>query len=485
MMLFYTGLGQPSDVAGNGAAGAARLFLGDVVLMGCITLVTLLATALFGEIFILRPLRVLLHVAQELAGGNLSIRAGKFYGAEELQRLAQAFDNMVDALERREIENRQATEEIRRQSLYMQTLRNIDITISSSLDLRLTLNVLLEQVMGQLKVDAANILLFDPHTHRLEYAVARGFRTHQITRSQVRLGDGLAGRAALERRIISIFQLEGENSSQVNRMTGESFQAYFVVPFIAKGQLKGVMEIYHRAPLASDGEWFGFLESLSGQAAIAIDNAHLFDNLQRANMELTLAYDATIEGWSRALDLRDRATEGHSRRVTDITMEVAQAMGIGEADLVHIRRGSLLHDIGKMAIPDSILLKPGELTYDEWAIMRQHPVFAYEMLQPISFLQPALDIPYSHHEKWDGTGYPTRLKGEQIPLAARIFTVVDVWDALRSDRPYRKAWPEVKVRTYIQGQSGKHFDPQVVETLLVTLDRLGDLGAVPLADAAS
>jgi len=230
--------------------------------------------------------------------------------------------------------------------------------------------------------------------------------------------------------------------------------------------VKGVLEILHRTPLDSEPEWLEFLEALAAQAAIAIDNAELFDDLQRANAELAQAYDATLEGWSRALEMRDKETKDHTRRVTGMTVRLARTMGFSEEELVHIRRGGLLHDIGKMAIPDGILLKPAPLTGAEEEIMRKHPLYAYEMLSPIPYLRPALDIPYCHHERWDGTGYPRGLKGEQIPLAARIFAVVDVWDALRSDRPYRSGWPEEMVRTYIRERAGKLFDSQVVEAFL-------------------
>ena len=209
---------------------------------------------------------------------------------------------------------------------------------------------------------------------------------------------------------------------------------------------------------------------LGGQAAIAVDNAAVYEDLHQSNAELTLAYDKTIEGWSRALDLRDKETEGHAQRVTEITLRLAKAMGIGDAELVHIRRGALLHDIGKMGVPDDILLKPGKLTDEEWVLMRKHPQLAYDLLSPITYLRTALDIPYCHHEKWDGTGYPRGLKGEQIPLVARLFAVVDVWDALRSDRPYRPAWDEEKVREHILAGSGTHFDPKVVETFLNLLE---------------
>lgn len=181
---------------------------------------------------------------------------------------------------------------------------------------------------------------------------------------------------------------------------------------------------------------------------------------------MTTAYDATLEGWSRALELRDKETRGHSKRVTDMTASLATALGIKNDGLVHIRRGTLLHDIGKMAIPDDILQKNGSLTDEEWVIMKGHPVLAYEMLYDIVYLRPSLEIPYSHHEKWDGSGYPRGLKETDIPLSARIFSVVDVWDALRSDRPYRKAWSEDKTKQYLLDNAGTHFDPDIVATFI-------------------
>jgi PAS domain S-box-containing protein len=182
--------------------------------------------------------------------------------------------------------------------------------------------------------------------------------------------------------------------------------------------------------------------------------------------DLTQAYDATLEGWSRALELRDNETEGHAHRVAELTVRLGRAVGIPNADLGNLRRGALLHDIGKMGVPDSILLKEGPLTDDEWLIMHQHPYYAYEMLLHIPYLKGTLDIPYYHHERWDGTGYLNRLVGRQIPLAARVFAVVDVWDALRSKRPYRPAWTDEKALEYICEQSGAHFDPEVVEKFL-------------------
>lgn len=195
------------------------------------------------------------------------------------------------------------------------------------------------------------------------------------------------------------------------------------------------------------------------------------EKLQKAHKRLLEAYEATIEGWSHALDLRDRETEGHSGRVAELTIRLAQAMEMSEEEIVHIRRGALLHDMGKIGIPDSILHKPAELSDEEWAVMEKHPQFAFQMLSSIEYLRESLDIPYFHHEKWNGTGYPQGMRGEQIPIAARIFAVADVWDALTSDRPYRPAWSREEALAYIREQSGIHFDPQVVEVFFKVIEQ--------------
>ena len=233
----------------------------------------------------------------------------------------------------------------------------------------------------------------------------------------------------------------------------------------AKGAI-GVISIESEQAHAFSESDERLASTLAGQAAIALENTSLFNDLQRSNSELMLAYETTLEGWSRALDLRDKETEGHTQRVTEMTVNLARNFGLSEAELVDVRRGGLLHDIGKMGVPDHILLKPGELTAEERKLMRMHPVYAYDLLSHIAYLHTALDIPYCHHEKWDGSGYPRGLKGDQIPLVARIFAVVDVWDALTSDRPYRPAWTKEKAREHIRALSGTHFDPKIVELFL-------------------
>ncbi len=370
------------------------------------------------------------------------------------------------------LENARLLEDIRLRLDQLQSIHRIDQAISGSLDLSTILSVLLNEVITQLKVDAADVLLLNPENQTLEFVAGHGFRTGALQHTHLRLGQGNAGRAAMERRMIAITDLnqlavEFEHSPEFN---AENFAVYFGVPLLAKNQLVGVLEIFNRTPMLPTPDWLEFLNSLAGQAAIAIDNATMFNALQISNMEVSLAYEKTLEGWGRALEFRDMETKGHSKRVVDLTLRIASMMGIGETELVDIRRGALLHDIGKMGIPDSILQKPGPLSDDEWVIMRQHPTYAYEMLMPVDHLLPALDIPYCHHEKWDGAGYPRGLKGEDIPLAARIFAVADVFDALTSDRPYRKAWTRQETIQHIREQAGSHFDPQVVAVFLDLID---------------
>ena len=366
------------------------------------------------------------------------------------------------------IDNAQLYEKAQMHLKHEKALREIDLAISSNLELSATLQVVLYQTRARLHVDACAVLLLNPDTQTLEYTSGQGFRTEIIKQTHIHLGEGRAGYAAQEQRIFGRAEIESpdEIPDRAELITEENFGAYFIAPLIVKDKLLGALEIYHRAPLIMKTEWLKFLETLAGQTAIAIDNATLFADLQRSNLNLTLAYDTTLEGWSAALDLRDKETEGHTQRVTEMTVRLAERMGVSSQELIQIRRGALLHDIGKMGVPDRILLKPDALTNEEQEIMQMHPIYAYQMLKPITYLGPAADIPYCHHEKWDGTGYPRGLKGEEIPLGARIFCIVDVYDALTSNRPYRAAWPKDKALDHIRELSGTHFEPRVVEAFL-------------------
>ncbi|MGV3615399.1 MAG: HD domain-containing phosphohydrolase [Fimbriimonas sp.] len=354
----------------------------------------------------------------------------------------------------RDITRRKITQrELAERLAQLTAFRRIDTVIASTADLRLTLEIVAREVEVMPDVQRAQIFLCDAYDHHLE-------PTAPLPESFVSL-TGLAERAIRTRQRADTERKDGS-------------VAGVAVPLIAKGFVKGVLAVEFVADPQRDGGLLRFLETLAGQLAVTIDGALLFEDLQRSRADIIAAYDEALEGWSRALDLRDKETEGHSRRVTELTMRMARAMNVPSSELPHIRRGALLHDIGKIAVPDAILLKPGPLTPEERQTMQKHADHAFELLAPIEFLRPALDIPYCHHEKWDGTGYPRGLKGKQIPLAARIFALADVWDALRSDRPYRAGWSFDQALTHMRSLSGTHFDPEVLAIFCVIVEEFRD-----------
>ncbi len=401
-------------------------------------------------------------MAQEETLGALGVGRRARFADYEVRLLTAIADIAASALRRATLHK-----ETQRQLQHLTSLQTIDTAISGSLNLGVTLRILLEQVTARLAVDAASVLLLDGDTQTFRRAAGRGFRTRHMSLRFIPAAS-FAGRSALERRVVlvpDLTQARGE-FAHPERLEAEGFVGCAAVPLVARDAVVGVLTIYRRAPLAPDREWLGFLEALGRQAAIAIDNAQLFEQAQRSQAELVAAYDATLDGWARALELRDFETAGHSDRVTEMTVRLGRAVGMDEAALGHARLGARLHDIGKMAIPDGILLKPGPLTPDEWEVMRRHPTHAWEMLASVPYLRPAAEIAHSHHEKWDGTGYPRGLTGEEIPLGARVFAVIDVWDALLSERPYKRAWSPEDARAQIRSLSGSHFDPRVVEAFL-------------------
>lgn len=352
----------------------------------------------------------------------------------------------------------------------LSTLRSIDLAITSSLDLTATLNILVEEVLKLKDISAACVLMPAKDGELLHYRVGKGFVTTRIQQAILSPDAFQIGNQLPSRFTLTITDLMNTPSSPRFELgAAEGFSVYHAIPLVSKDQMKGVLEVYQRGSQPLSHEETDFLEALATQAAIAVDVAALIEELQTSNQELTAAYNSTIEGWSRALDLRDKETEGHTRRVTEMALHLARMAGMSEEELIHVNRGALLHDIGKMGIPDSILLKPAPLTPDEVELMKMHPIFAKELLSPIQFLHPALDIPYCHHERWDGSGYPNGLKGEQIPLAARVFAVVDVWDALVSDRPYSPCWPKDEALKHIRENAGTYFDPAVVEVFVAMM----------------
>ena len=252
---------------------------------------------------------------------------------------------------------------------------------------------------------------------------------------------------------------------------GDHIHGWLGVPLIARGQIIGYITLDSNTPCAFHETDAALAQAFAHQAAAAIDNARLFASLEQTNEDLSKAYDTTLEGWGNALELRDKETQGHTRRVAELTLRLARQVGMHEPELTHLRRGVLVHDIGKMGVPDRILHKKAPLTKKEWEYLRRHPQYAFDLLYPIAYLRSAIEVPYCHHERWDGKGYPRGLIAEEIPLAARIFSVVDVWDALLSDRYYRKAWPRQKVLKYIRDQAGHQFDPRIAEIFLHMMEQ--------------
>jgi putative nucleotidyltransferase with HDIG domain len=362
-------------------------------------------------------------------------------------------------------------------------LRDIEASMDASADLGGALNTIIGHITHDLPIDAASILLVSLPDEHLTHAASTGFRTDHITATRLKPGEGLPGIATITRGVLRVPSLDKVRHSALRNamIQQEQFTSYMAFPLVAKANVLGVMEIFHRAPLHLDSNGTDFLEMLAAQAARAVEEAQLYEGMRRKNAELTTAYDRALEGWVAALDMRHKETEDHSQRVAEMAVAMARAYGMSESEIVHVRRGALLHDIGKLAICDNILNKKGPLTPEERTVIEQHPEYAYRWLSHIEYLTPALDIPYCHHEKWDGTGYPRGLKGEEIPIAARLFAVVDVWDALTSDRSYRPAWSTEQAREYIEALAGIHFDPLAVDLFFKHVAPMGSRPESPSA----
>jgi putative nucleotidyltransferase with HDIG domain len=362
-------------------------------------------------------------------------------------------------------------DQIKLKQSQLRALMNVGQVMNSSTGLRGVLEEVMDSLIALMRAERGFLMLREPDGE-LAVRIARGIaqinldeETFKVSRSVVR--KVIESNAPV---LTTNAQADPRFDAQMS-IAMYQLRSILCVPLKLKHELIGVLYVDNRAHSGRFTENdLELISAFADQAAVAIDSARMFEDLQESHRELERAYQATLEGWVRALDLRDKETEGHTQRVTILTYRLARLMGVRDEALVHITRGALLHDIGKMAIPDGILIKPGPLTDEERLLMEKHPVYAYQMLSPIDFLVPAIDIPYCHHEKWDGTGYPRGLKRQEIPFAARIFPVIDVWDALTSDRPYRRALPHKEVRQRIQAASGKHFDPLVVEAFMEIKD---------------
>lgn len=362
----------------------------------------------------------------------------------------------------------------------LSSLRKIDDTILSDFDVKNLIHIILQEYIQNLNIDAASITVINTDLHIVDIYSQAGMQE----------ADPLYQNEAYEyaQSCDSILVIQNTKAGIHSERTyplhhpirDRQLIGYAVAPLVTQQKQIGVVEVFSHDEITWNREYVQFFEALTRQTAIAIDKVNLVLNLQKSNIELIKSYEETLEGWSRALDMRDHETENHTQRVTALTTKMGEKLGLSAEQLTHMRRGALLHDIGKLAVPDQILLKEGDLSSEEWEIMRRHPVTARSLIEPISFLAPAIVIPYFHHEKWDGSGYPQGLEGGEIPIEARIFAIVDVWDALTNDRPYRKALSPQAASEYLLSQSGHHFDPQIVTAFLKLMVEEGILSDADL-----
>lgn len=359
---------------------------------------------------------------------------------------------------------REQTEQRLRQ---VQALHTIDTTISASMDINTTLQILLPTLMTQLQADAVALLLFNPTTYTLTHLADRGFRSRAIEQTTLGIGKEYAGRAMLERQTISEPDLPAQLANLQRRflVTEEKFVSYVCTPLIVKGQIKGVLEFFFRAPFTPTPEWHQILEAFSAQTALALDNAELFRNLQRANTELSLSYEALIESWAQTIEAREPVAPGHNRRVADWAFRVARAVGVPSPQLQQIRYGALLHNL-ECAFPPDMPSQPCAEHVTESPLILQRLQKVYELLSSRPMLRAWLDIPYSYHENWDGRGYPRGLRGEQIPIGARIVAVVDAWEHCTS----QSTTSTQVARDYLLEQSGIRFDPHIVRVFLELIE---------------
>lgn len=349
----------------------------------------------------------------------------------------------------------------------MESLHAVDQTITGVFDFNVVAKIILNEVVKHLGADAADILILNSVMNSLDYAGSIGYRERKIASSQIPLSTSIAGSVLLDRKVMKVPDLDQTPLNFTQRdFHNEKFHAYFAFPLIAKGKPVGVLEVFYRQPFYPDYDWFSYLEIIISQTAVAYDSYRMYSDLQQVKQNIMSSYHATLESWSSSLELQAAESPGHIRKVTDQTIELAKIIGASDDELARIERGALLHDIGKIGIMDQILLKKAELTEEEWREIKRHPQIARDMLSNIQLLKESMDIPYSHHENWDGSGYPQGLKGEDIPLAARIFAVVDTFDALISDRPFRSAWPKEEAIEFLRSQKGKRFDPEIVDLFL-------------------
>jgi PAS domain S-box-containing protein len=404
-------------------------------------------------------------ITDEETNGLLIIGRNVQFSINDIQAFTAIGDLISSALERHNLIQR-----LEKQLEKMESLHTIDQAITGVFDIIVINRVILEEVRKRLGASGASILHLNPMTNTLDLSGDVGLRRPFIRTVKVPISTSFAGKVLMDRSMFQAPDLANNPVEfSVREWQDEGYKAYFAHPLIVKGKPIGVMELFFSHTFYPDHEWLKFFESLATQAAVAYDLCHTFSDLQKVKQNLANNYNAALETWSKSLELTNIESQGHIQRVTRQTLKLAKDFGVDESEWPNIERGALLHDIGKLGILDEILLKKGKLTDTEWHEIEKHPKIARDLLSGVNLLKDAVEIPFSHHENWDGSGYPQGLKGESIPLAARIFAVVETYDALLSDKPYRKAWTKEKAVEYLNEEKGKKFDPKIIDTFLSTL----------------
>ncbi|HET9913133.1 MAG TPA: HD domain-containing phosphohydrolase [Anaerolineales bacterium] len=350
---------------------------------------------------------------------------------------------------------------------------SISRILQASIDIQDPLPAVLALLAGVVKADAATALRYNPSLRRFDLLATHGLSAPMLAKLKLYFETGLAGKFVEERQPIWVEDILTSKlrSRSIGQLTEEGFRSYLALPLIGHNDFLGILEFFWSMIPDIQIQDMEFLQRVTEQISLTMERSAIVRDLRRSNEGLISTYNAMIEGLSRALELRDIETEGHTRRVSVLMMRFGEHMQIPSTQWDAIKQGALLHDIGKLGIPDAILLKPGSLTQREREVMQQHAMYGYNILAPIINLRQTLDIALYHHERWNGSGYPYGLAGEQIPLVARLFAVVDVFDALTSDRPYRPAWSHQQAVEYLREQAGRLFDPQVVQLFLEIVDQ--------------
>ncbi len=407
-------------------------------------------------------------VIEERTEGAVGVESASYAFTESDLQLLSSIGEIVAMA----VKSVRLIEVLRERVSWLEVLHNVNQQIGIETKPEELYQILVDKAVEATGAEAAAMLIFNPSNSLLELRASSGW-LNRVFQEPMGSTEGISGKIFTTGAThLSSFLRRDPLLAARNRHLVPPGKANIGVPVIAEGTIIGVFHITLKAPVSFNREFIELVEIFGSYAGIIIGRMQRIDALRNTERQLQTAYDETLEGWARAIGIRDDETLMHTERVAKIAEALGRSFGLGARELENLHRGALLHDVGKIGIPDYILLKPGALNEEERNIMQTHASFGYELLKPIKYLEEALVVPYCHHERWDGAGYPRQLKGDEIPFLARIFAIADVYDAMTSNRPYRAARTSQEALEYIRSQSGKHFDPRVVEAFLSIIDSI-------------